>query len=63
MNNGHLKKVEKIKQLLAELQDEMDSLNIPDEILEKEITEFGNSAHIILPKDYAKKSAIIIVKK
>lgn len=36
---------------------------LPEKIIEKQITKFGNSAHIVVPKEYAKRKAIIIIKK
>lgn len=34
-----------------------------EEVLERDITNFGNGSHIILPQKHAGKKAIIIVKK
>ncbi len=36
---------------------------LPEKMIEKEIMSFGNSAHIVVPKEYAGKKAIVIVKK
>ena len=56
-------KVNKIKELLEEIESSMKEINIPDKIIEKEITEFGNSAHVVVPREHLKKKAIIIIKK
>lgn len=32
-----------------------------DEVIERKVVEFGNSSHIILPKKYKGKKAMIIV--
>lgn len=55
--------VEMISTLMEELNKELKKSQVPEEILEKEISEFGNSSHIILPKEYAKKKAIVIIRK
>jgi putative transposon-encoded protein len=36
---------------------------LPEAIKNNKIKRFGNASHIILPKEYAGKSAIVIVKK
>ena len=38
-------------------------LNEDDEILEREITKFGNASHVTLPLKHRGKKAKIIVKK
>lgn len=48
---------------LNNIQVVMRELSIPQEVLEKEIKTFGNASHIILPKEYADKKAIVIIKK
>ena len=55
--------IEMISTLMEDLNKEMKKSQIPEEIMEKEITEFGNSAHIVMPKEYANKKAIVVVKK
>lgn len=56
-------KTEKIKKLIEELNQEMKELSIPEQVIEREIKPFGNASHIILPKEFEKKKAIIIIKK
>ena len=56
-------KAEEIKKLLEEIEKLMKDLNIPDEIIEKEITASGNSAHIVVPKKHLNKKAIVIIRK
>lgn len=34
-----------------------------EEVLERDVTSFGNSSHTILPQKHAGKKAIIIIKK
>ena len=34
-----------------------------DEQIERDITAFGNSGHIIVPKEHIGKKAIVIIKK
>lgn len=36
---------------------------IPEAVTDKEIKPFGNASHIILPKQYSGKKAIVIIKK
>ena len=45
------------------IEENMKTLNIPEEILDREIKPFGNASHIILPKEYSNKQAKIIIKK
>lgn len=57
---------QKINELVKEIKiinSIMKSLNIPEEILDKEIKPFGNASHIILPKDYTNKKAKVIIRK
>ena len=55
--------VKTINTAMQQLHDHMKRADVPQEIMEKEITGFGNSAHIIMPKEYEGKKALIIVKK
>jgi len=48
---------------IKNIQEVMKKLEIPEEVTEKEIKPFGNASHIILPKEYANKKAIVIIKK
>lgn len=34
-----------------------------EEVLERDITSFGNGSHVILPQKHKNKKAIIIIKK
>lgn len=60
---------EQVREKLQKLQDGVkEAYNVmktllPEAIVETDIREFGNSSHIILPKEYAKKKAIVIIKK
>jgi len=68
MDNPGLNKKEKdkinelVKSLIA-INSLMKTLNIPEDILEKEIKPFGNASHIILPKEYTSKKAKIIIRR
>jgi putative transposon-encoded protein len=48
---------------VTEINRIMKVLNIPEDILEKEIKPFGNASHIILPKEYKSKKAKVIIKR
>ena len=54
--------IDKLTKGVMETYNIMQTL-IPQVIIQKEIKNFGNASHIILPKEYAKKKAIIIIKK
>ncbi|GAH17688.1 unnamed protein product [marine sediment metagenome] len=56
-------KTEQIKNLLEEIEKIMKELNIPDEIIEREVLATGNSAHITIPKKHLNKKAIVIINK
>ena len=56
-------KANKIKKLLNKIEGLMKGMNIPDDVIEKKITIFGNSAHVLIPRKYINKKAIIIIKK
>ncbi len=53
---------ELVKSIIA-IKKLMKTLEIPEEILEKEIKPFGNASHIILPKEYTSKKAKVIVTR
>jgi len=38
-------------------------LNEDDEVLERDVTKFGNASHVILPLKHKGKKAKVIVKK
>ena len=54
-----------LKKLQEDVMTAYDTMKkiIPEKVIEKEVTAFGNSAHIVVPKEYAKKKAIVIIKK
>lgn len=52
----------RLQEGVNEVQDIMNML-LPEAIIESEVKDFGNSSHIILPKEYAKKKAVVIIKK
>jgi len=56
-------KADKIKELLKEVHKLMKELNIPDEILEREVSATGNSAHVCIPKKYLGKKVIVILRR
>ena len=56
-------KIDRIKSLLREVESLMKDINIPEKIIEKDVTVFGNSAHVVVPREYVKKKAIVIIKK
>jgi putative transposon-encoded protein len=55
--------LELLSKSIKSIEEIMKILNVPQQILERPITEFGNSSHIILPKEYAGKTAKVIIKK
>jgi putative transposon-encoded protein len=63
LNNKEKKKINELIRSLTTINNIMKTLDVPDEILEKEIKPFGNASHIILPKGYTRKKAKIIVKR
>jgi len=58
-----------IQDKIAELQEgiketyEVLRTLLPEAIIEGEAKDFGNSSHIILPKEYAGKKAIVLIKE
>jgi putative transposon-encoded protein len=36
---------------------------LPEAVTDREVKPFGNAAHIILPKQYSRRKAIVIIKK
>ena len=56
LTNNLVESMKKIKQ-------DMKALDIPEEVLDREIKPFGNASHIILPKEFANKKAKVIIKK
>ena len=55
--------LEKLSKELETVSKIMTALEIPEEILEREIKPFGNASHIVLPKGYEGKKAKVIIKK
>jgi len=55
----------KINLLIKEIQiinNLMQELNVPEKVIEKQIKNFGNASHVILPKEYANKTAKVIIQ-
>ncbi len=63
LNSGEKRKINELIKSIMIIKSIMKTLNIPEEVLEKEIKPFGNASHIILPKEYTSKKAKIIVKR
>jgi len=64
--SGRKEEQKKISELIKSVKiinNIMKTLNVPEEILDREIKPFGNASHIILPKDYTNKKAKVIIKK
>ena len=61
--NIAINSIEMVDTLMKQLNAEMKKLDIPEEILDREIKPFGNASHIILPKEYSNKKAKVIIKK
>lgn len=57
------KKINELIKSMIIINNAMKALNIPEEIVEKEIKPFGNASHIILPKEFASKKAKVIIKR
>ncbi len=49
-----------VKQKLRKLEVELDE---DDEIIQREVKDFGNASHIVLPQKHRGKKATIIIKK
>ena len=54
--------LEKLQEDVKTAYDSMKKI-LPEEVKEREIKQFGNASHIILPKEYAKRKAIVIIKR
>lgn len=63
LNSKEKKKIDELVKSLIIINSAMKSLNVPEEIIEKEIKPFGNASHIILPKEYKSRKAKIIIKR
>jgi len=57
------KKIERMIELIKQMNEIMKSLRIPEEILDRKIKPFGNASHIILPRKYSDKEAKVIIKR
>jgi putative transposon-encoded protein len=55
--------LKRLTQGLEQIRKAMKELDLPEDVLEKEIKPFGNASHIILPKEYANNKAKIIIKR
>ncbi len=64
--NGNID-IEGLTQNLMEgirrINEDMKKLNVPEEVLDREVKPFGNASHIILPEKYKGKKAKVIIKK
>ena len=49
--------------VLNDVHNHLKEIDIPDIALDKDIIQFGNSAHIILPRKYINKAATVVIKK
>ncbi len=63
LNKQNKKELNELIKKITEINKIMGVLNIPKEVLEKEIKPFGNASHIILPKEYKSKKAKVIIKR
>ena len=63
LSSKEKKKINELVKNLVVINNIMKTLNVPEEVLEKEIKPFGNASHIILPKEYTRKKAKVIVKR
>ena len=52
-----------LEQLQKDVKNVYDTIkkHVPETITNQEIKPFGNSSHIILPKEYANKKATVII--
>ena len=62
-NQQGLKKLERLNNCLKTIDKIMKQLNVPEEVIEKDIKPFGNASHMILPKQYQNKKATILIRK
>jgi putative transposon-encoded protein len=53
--------VKKLNEGLNSIRKAMKELEIPEQVLEKDIKPFGNASHIILPKEYSNNKAKVII--
>ncbi len=53
----------KLTEGIKEIQEVMKILDVPEEVLDRDIKPFGNASHIILPEKYKGKKAKVIIKK
>jgi|GEM_PF-2815826 len=63
LNDREKKKISKLVKSLIAIKSIMKTLDVPEEVLEREIKPFGNASHIILPKEYTSKKAKVIVRR
>jgi putative transposon-encoded protein len=68
MENYYLTKqnkrgLDELAKRITEINKIMGMLNVPEEIIEKEIKPFGNASHIILPKKYKSRKVKVIIKR
>ncbi|HIG94017.1 MAG TPA: DUF2080 family transposase-associated protein [Nanoarchaeota archaeon] len=53
--NSLVKNIDSINQTLR-------LLNVPEKVIEKKITSFGNGAHVILSKKYLNKTVKVVIE-
>ena len=63
MESNSKKRIDELIKSLIIINNAMKALDVPQEVIEKEIKPFGNASHIILPKEYNKKKAKVIIKR
>jgi putative transposon-encoded protein len=54
-------KIERLDKNIQTIQKILNSLNVPEKVLEREVKSFGNGGHVIIPKEHLDKKVKIIV--
>ncbi len=54
-------KVEVLVNQIKKINDLMRELDVPEQVLEREVKVFGNGSHVVLPKQHLNKKVRIIV--
>ena len=52
-----------IRKVISNIREVEEIVKLFPNIKEREIKTFGNASHIVLPKEYTNKKAIVIIKK
>jgi putative transposon-encoded protein len=58
-----IKGLNELNKRIIEINNIMKALNVPEDIIEKEVKPFGNASHIILPKEYKSRKAKVIIRR